>query len=156
LAALEMGVEREADVVCLPEPPRKTAGSGISHAAYDIRKRTRVWTAGRKGRGLTTNERTHLSRNAGDDVIAVDIYGRGETMIKIVNIYDQKAWETGEGPAGRLGWQKVIRQGEGGTVLAGYFIAHTQRWDPGCTDLREAAYWEGIIDKHGLVIGNDD
>jgi hypothetical protein len=38
IAALETGVERRADVVCLQEPPRERGGIGISHSAYEIRK----------------------------------------------------------------------------------------------------------------------
>ena len=56
IAALETGVERKANVVCLQEPLRERAGSGISHSAYDIRKRKRVWTGVRKGSSLTTKE----------------------------------------------------------------------------------------------------
>jgi hypothetical protein len=41
-------------------------------------------------------------------------------------------------------------------MLAGDFNAHSQRWDLRCTERRDAAYWEDIIDEHGLVIGNDD
>jgi hypothetical protein len=41
-------------------------------------------------------------------------------------------------------------------VLAGDFNAHSQCWDPRCTEWRDATYWEEIIDEHGLVIGNDD
>ena len=72
--------------------------------AYDIRKRKRVWTVVSKGSSLTTNERIDLSRNAGDDIIVVDIKRRGEKMIRIVNISDQKAREIGERPARRLDW----------------------------------------------------
>jgi hypothetical protein len=74
----------------------------------------------------------------------------------IVNIYDQKASGTGERPARTLDWQKVVRQGGGGTVCVGVLNAHSQRWDPRCTERKEAAYWEGIIDEHGLVVGDDD
>jgi hypothetical protein len=72
---------------------------------------------GAQGTGLPTHERTDLSMNAGDNVIVVDIKRRGENMIWIVNIYDEKARETGERPARRLDWQKVIRQGGCGTVF---------------------------------------
>jgi len=34
IAVLEPGVERRADIVCLPEPPRERGDIGISHLAY--------------------------------------------------------------------------------------------------------------------------
>jgi hypothetical protein len=34
--------------------------------------------------------------------------------------------------------------------------AHSQRWHPRCTERRQVAYREQIIDRHGLEIGNDD
>ena len=49
IAALETGVEPKADVVCLQEAPRHRGGVGISHSAYEIRKRKSVWMAIRKG-----------------------------------------------------------------------------------------------------------
>jgi len=39
MAALETGVERRADVVCLQEPPRERGEIGISYSGYEIRKR---------------------------------------------------------------------------------------------------------------------
>jgi len=62
-------------------------------------------------------------------------------MIRIVNIYDQGAGETGERPARRLDSQKIIRQVGGGTMLEGDFNTHSQRWDPRCTEQRKAPYW---------------
>jgi len=55
IAALETGVERRAEVVCLQEPPRERGGIGISHLAYEIRKTKRVWTAIRRGSGLVVD-----------------------------------------------------------------------------------------------------
>jgi hypothetical protein len=116
IAALETGVERRADVVCLQEPPRERGNIGISHSAYEIRERKRVWTAIRRGSGLVVDERTDLSRGANDDVIATDVRRRGEKITRIVNVYDQRDGQSGERPAQKLNWQRVIRQG--GTVLA--------------------------------------
>jgi len=87
-----------------------------------------------KGRGLTTSERTDWNKSAGDDLIVVHTKRKGEKLIRIVNIYDQRATETGERPARRLNWQKIMRQGGGGMVLAGDFNAHSQLWDPRCTE----------------------
>jgi len=41
-------------------------------------------------------------------------------------------------------------------VLAGDFNAHSKRWDPRCTEPRDAVFWEDIIDENGLEIRNDD
>jgi len=153
IAALETGVERRADVVCLQEPPRERGGIGISHSAYEVRKRKRVWTAIRRGSGLVVDERTDLSRGANEDVIATDVRRRGERITRIVNVYDQKNTHSGERPAQKLNWQRVIRQGS--TVLAGDFNAHSIRWDPRCQVQRDAAFWEDVIDENGLEIGND-
>jgi len=153
IAALETGVERKADVVCLQEPPRERGGCGISHSAYEIRERTRVWTAIRKGSGLVVDERMDLSRGAQDDVIVTDVRRRGEKRTRIVNVYDQRDTQSGERQAQKLNWQSVIRQG--GTVLVGDFNAHSSQWDPRCRTQRNAAFWEEVIDENGLEIGND-
>jgi hypothetical protein len=86
IAALETGVERRADVVCLQEPLREKGGIGISHSAYEIKTRKRVWTAIQGGSGLVVDERTDLSRGAHNDVIATDIRRTGETITRIVNV----------------------------------------------------------------------
>jgi len=153
IAALEMGVEHRADVVCLQEPQRERGVIGISHSAYEIRKRKRVWTAIQKGSGLVVDERTDLNRGANDDVIATDVRRRGEKIRRIVNIYDQKDARSGETPGRKLDWQRVIRQG--GTVLAGDFNAHSKRWEPRSHVQRDATFWDCVIDENGLEIGND-
>ena len=131
-------------------------GEGFNHPAYDIRKRKRVWKAVCKVSGFENNERTDLTRIMLCDVIVVDIKRRAGKMTRIVSIFDWREGELGERPARRLDWQRIIRQRGGGTVLAGDFNTHSQRRDPRCTERRDATYWEGIIDNHGLVIWNDD
>jgi hypothetical protein len=84
----------------------------------------------RRGSGLVVDEQTDLSRGANEDVIATDIRRRGERITRIVNIYDQKNMHSGERPAQKLDWQRVF--GQGSTVLAGDFNAHSIRWDPRC------------------------
>jgi len=54
-------------------------------------------------------ERTELNKNAGNNIIVVATRRKGEKTIMIVMIYDQRARETGERPARRLDWQKIIR-----------------------------------------------
>jgi hypothetical protein len=75
IVELETGFKCRANVVCLKEPPRERGEIGISHSAYKIRKRRRVWTAIWKGSGLMVDQRTDLSRGANDDVIAPDCHG---------------------------------------------------------------------------------
>jgi hypothetical protein len=82
--------------------------NGISHPAYEIRKRKRVWTAVRKGSGLATDGRTELSRGAYDDVMVTDIRRRGEKMTRIINGYDQRDVQTGERRARKLNWHRAI------------------------------------------------
>jgi len=124
IAALEMGVARRADVVCLQEPPREIGGIGISHSAYKTRKRKRVWTGIRRESGLVVDGWTDLSRRANEDVIATNVRGRGERITRIVNVSDRKNTHSGEGPARKLNWQRVIRPG--GTVPTGDFNAHSK------------------------------
>lgn len=47
-------------------------------------------------------------------------------MIRIINIDNQSAMETGERPASRLNWKRMIRQRGYGMVLAADFNAHSQ------------------------------
>lgn len=111
MALLEMGVEQEADVVCLQEPTRERAGIGINHWADDIRTRKREWSVVPKGSSLTMTQRTDLSKNAGDNVIDVDINMMGEKMIRIINIYDLRVREPGERSPRRQNWLNISRWG---------------------------------------------
>jgi hypothetical protein len=153
IAALETGVERRADVVCLQQPQRERGGIRISHSAYAIRKRKRVWTAIQRGSSLVVVERTDMSRGANEDGNATDGRRRGERTMTIVNVSNQKNTHSGERPSRKMNWQRVIPQD--GTVPAGDFNAHSKRSDPRCQVLRDAAFWEDVIDENGLEIGND-
>jgi len=92
---METGVKRRVDVVCLQVPPRERGNIGISHRAYEIRKRKSIWTAMRKGSGLVVDEQTDLSRGANDDVIPTDIRRRGQKITRIVNVSDQRDGQSG-------------------------------------------------------------
>jgi len=154
IAALEVGVERRGDVVCLQEPPSERQGFEIRHTAYGMRKRKRVWMAVRKGTGFAVDERLDLSEGDNDDVIVTGVRRRGEKVPIIVNIHDQKDTQSRERPARKLRWQRIIRQGC--TMLAGSFNGHSTLWDPRCTKPRDDIFWKDIIDENGLEIGNDD
>jgi len=99
------------------------------------------------------DERRDLSRGANDDIIVTDVRKRGEKIMRIVNVYNQRDTQSGERQAQEVNWQSVIRQD--GTVSAGDFNAHSSRWDPRCRAQRNAASWEVVIDEYGLEIGND-
>jgi len=133
MAALETGVERKADLVILQELPEERGGIGISHSAYKIRKRKRVWTAVPKGSGLATDERTDLSRATNNDVIVTDVKRGAEKTTRIINLPDQRDLRTGEGHGRKMNWGRIIRQ-RCGTILAGNFNAHIRRWDLRCKE----------------------
>ena len=140
---LETGVERKGDVVCLQEPPRERGGSRISHSAYQIMNRTRVWTAIRKGSRLVGDEHRDVSTGANNNIIVSDVRAREDKITRIVHVYNQKDRQSGGRPALKLNRQRVIRQG--GTVIPGHFNAHSSRWDSRCrllarSDRRE---WTG-------------
>jgi len=99
------------------------------------------------------HERTDLSRGANEDVIVTDVRTRGERIMRIVNIYDQKNTHSGERPARKSDWPRVIRQGS--TNLAGDCKAHGIQWKPRCQVQWDAEFWEDVIDENGLEIGHD-
>ena len=41
-------------------------------------------------------------------------------------------------------------------MFRGDINSYSYCWDPRCTDPSDSTYCKGIIDKLGLVIGNDD
>jgi hypothetical protein len=79
--------------------------------------------------------------------------GRGERIMRIVNVYDQKKTHSGERLARKLDCQTVVRQRS--TILAEDFNAHSIRWDPRCQVQGDVAFWEDVIDENGLEIGNN-
>jgi hypothetical protein len=89
MSTLKTKVEQKAAVVCLKQPVKERVGVGISHLAYEIQPKKRVWTAVGNGRGFATDEQTNLRTNALGDVFVVDIKRWAEKMTRIVNIYDQ-------------------------------------------------------------------
>jgi len=138
VAACEKGVNRKADVVYLQQSMRQRSGIGISHYVYNNTKRISVWTMVCKGSNCTMNWRTELGKNAGNDSIVVDINTLAENIIMIINIFNQRATETGERAGRRQNGQQIIRQGGGGMLLAGDYDTHSYYSDPRCTQLRKA------------------
>ena len=134
-------------------PPRVRANIGISHSPFKIIIKNTVWTPILKQSGLVVDEHTDLSRGANEDVIATDVRTAGENITRKGNVYHQTDRQSGERPAQKVNCQRVIRQG--GTVLKGDINTHSRPWDPRCLGQRKAAFWEEVIDKNGLEMGND-
>jgi len=44
------------------------------------------------------DERMDLSRDGNEDVISTDVRRRGDTITRIVNVYDQRNTQSGERP----------------------------------------------------------
>jgi hypothetical protein len=155
MAALETGEDRKADLVLLQEPAGGKGRIVISPPAYQIINRKRVWTAVRKQSVLATDERTELSTGANEDVVVTDGIRRGETIRRIINVYDQCDIQTGERGARKQNWHSAIQVG-GGTIIVDNMNTYSRRWNPRCREQHNATFWEAIIDEHGLEIGNDD
>jgi len=111
-----------------------------------------VW----KGSGFATDERRDLSRGANNDVNVTNVKRRVEKIMRAINIYDQRDVQTRVRQARKINWSRIIRQREGGTILAGDYNAHSHSWDPRCKEQHDATLWEEIIDEHGLEIAKDD
>ena len=73
--------------------------------------------------------------------------------MRIVNIYDQRHMQSGEGLVRKLNWQKVIRQG--GMFLAESSNPHTSQSDPKCQVQPNAKFLEEVIDQNRLESGHD-
>jgi hypothetical protein len=48
------------------------------------------------------DEQTDLSRGVNNDIIATDVRRRGEPIMRMVNVYDQKDTQSGERPRWKL------------------------------------------------------
>jgi hypothetical protein len=73
MAALKTAVEQQDHLVLLQKPPGEKGRFRISHLAYDIRKRRRVWMVVSKGSGLATEDLTDLSWGSNDNIMVTDI-----------------------------------------------------------------------------------
>jgi len=83
--------------MCLEVPLRERGGVGIRHSAYEISKREGVSKAICEGSSLVVDKRMDLSIGANDDdVNATDSMRKGETIPRIVNVYNQRDVQSGE------------------------------------------------------------
>lgn len=162
VAALEAAIERGADVACLQEPyvGKKHV---IGHPGFQIRwpecakKDTRVALAIRNEAldQYVFEERTDLVDSP--HVQCLDVW---ETMnrkkirkTRLINIYN-RARAQGGGHA--IDHMNMSRLTEGRTILAGDFNARSPAWDPWVSGRQHAGTVERLIEKHSLIINNND
>jgi len=100
------------------------------------KKKNRVCMAVRKGCSLPVDEQMDLSNGATSYVVITDVWGWGEQVILIVNIYNQWDTQSAERPAWKLKWQRIIHQG--GTMLGGDFNTDGRRLHQSGTDQWDA------------------
>lgn len=161
-AALEAAVERKAELVLLQEPYAGKKHT-ISHPSYQLRwpecakKDIRVALAIRID-VLDTyvfEERTDLIEHP--CVQCLDVWETRERQkvrrTRIINIYNRARVEGGGYAINRIDLGQLI---QGRTILAGDFNARSPLWDPWVEGRHNAGVTEGLIDKHALVVNNDD
>jgi endonuclease/exonuclease/phosphatase family metal-dependent hydrolase len=181
-AVLETGVARRAEVVLIQEPPveerekakkrkkaREWKNEGekegekevyrLSHPGYEIYRGKRAWTAVRRdcvrNPKWRVERRTDLEEGGEGDVVVLDVTPPGCERLRIINVYDQIARRRPnyQRPARQLNWSNVIAPR---TLLAGDFNAHSPVWNPRCRESTDASFLEQMIEKHDLVVWNDD
>jgi hypothetical protein len=161
-AALEAAVERGAEVACLQEPyiGRK---HGISHPGFQIRwpecakRETRVALAIRVDvlDRYVFEERTDLINSP--YVQCLDVWEtrhrRKVRRTRLINIYNKARMEDGGYAIDRIDLSRLI---EGRTILAGDFNARSPMWDPWTNSRYNASTTEQLVERHGLVLNNND
>jgi ribonuclease HI len=161
-AALEAAIERGAEVACLQEPyiGKKYV---ISHPGYQIRwpecekKDIRVALAIRVDvlDRYIFEERTDLINSP--YIQCLDIWEtqhrRKVRCTRLINIYNKARMEEGGYTIDRINLSRLI---EGRTILAGDFNARSPAWDPWAESRRNAGTTEQLIERHGLILNNND
>ena len=162
VAALEAAIERGAEVACLQEPyvgRRHT----ISHPGFQIRwpecpkQVTRVALAIRNDalNRYVFEERTDLA--GGPHVQCLDVWEtvhrRKVRSTRLINIYNKARVEGGGYTIDHIDWSRLII---GRTILAGDFNARSPAWDPWVSGRRNAGTTERLIERHDLIINNND
>lgn len=161
-AALEAAVERQAEVVLLQE---SYAGKRhtISHPSYQLRwpecekKDIRMALAIRVDAldMYVFEERTDLIDHP--CVQCLDVWETHERQkvwkTKIIDIYNSARTEASGYAISRIDFRRLI---QGRTILAGDFSVRSRLWDPREVGHHNASATEDLIDKHALVVNNDD
>jgi hypothetical protein len=162
VAALEAAIERGAEVACLQEPyvGKKHA---ISHPGFQIRwpecvkRDTRVALAIRNDAldRYVFEERTDLA--GGPHVQCLDVWEtvhrRKVRRTRLVNVYNQARVKGGGHTIDHVDLSRLI---VGRTILAGDFNARSPAWDPWVSSRNNAGTVERLIERHQLIVNNND
>ena len=162
VTALEAATERGAEVACLQEPyvgKRHT----ISHRGFQIRwpecveQDTRVALAIRNDvlDNYVFEERTDLVD--GPHVQCLDIWEtrhrKKARCTRLINIYNRARVQDGGYAIDHLDLSRLI---EARTILAGDFNARSPAWDPWVVGRQNSKTVERLIERHELIINNND
>ena len=72
---------------------------------------------------------------------------------RLINIYNKARVEGGGYTMDHIDWSRLI---VGRTILAGDFNARSPAWDPWVVGRRNAGTTERLIERHDLIINNND
>jgi hypothetical protein len=162
VAALEAAIDRGAEVACLQEPYVGKKHT-ISHLGFQIRwpecvkRDTRVALAIRNDAldRYVFEERTDLA--GGPHVQCLDVCGtvhrRKVRSTRLINIYNKARVEGGGYTIDHLDLSRLI---VGRTILAGDFNARSSAWDPWVSSRHNAGTVERLIERHQLIVNNND
>ena len=162
VAALEVAIERGAEVACLQEPHvgRKYT---IDHPSFQIRWREYAKQDTRVALAIWNNaldryvfeERTDLVDSP--HVQCLDVWetvGRRKIRrTRLINIYNRARVQGGGYTIDHIDLSRLI---EGRTILIGDFNARSPTWDPWVAGRQNARTTEQLIERHELIVNNND
>jgi hypothetical protein len=148
---LETGLKRKVDIVLVQESPTDRR---YQHPGFIF-----YWTEGRVMAAVridsiwNVTQNSKLAEGSKGDVQILTASIKGQKSVRLVNVYSQKVIER---PAELVSWDRIITGRGGHTIICGDFNAHSPRWNPHCTERRNADFLESIIDQYELTVLNDE
>jgi hypothetical protein len=162
IAARQAAIEKGAEVACLQEPYVGEKHM-ISHPGFQIRwpeclkRDTRVALAMRNDvlDRYAFEERTDLVDSP--HVQCLDVWEavrrRKVRRTRMINIYNKARVRDGGYAIDHMDLSRLIKSR---TILAGDFNARSPAWDPWVAGRRDAGTTERLIERHELIINNND
>jgi hypothetical protein len=162
VAALEAAIERGAEVACLQEPYVGKKHT-ISHPGFQIRwpkcpkQDTRVALAIRNDAldRYVFEERTDLAGVPHVQCLDVweTVHRRKVRSTRLINVYNKAGVGGGRNTIDHVSLSRLII---GRTILAGDFNARSPAWDPWVAGRRNAGTVERLVERHDLIVNNND